>query len=257
MAGGGADLGTTVIETPDLVTVGQDVTKRVTVRNRGPEPATDVVVTDTLPNDVTFRSATPSQGTCRFDNRTVTCRLGTIASGATATIDIVVTPTVVGTLTNRVTVTSDVADPHHADNTASVTFHVGPRSGAGGTGAANDNDDDKKEQRRDERREDIAQEQEEQEEEETEGHVVGVRCQLGAPIPTPALGEVPFNPADVPYALIVTVDGVQQVRLVREARAICGVIQVGDYLEANGDKVHEFLFDAESFVLLRGGVRVR
>ena len=46
-------------------------------------------VTDLLPPDVTFVSATPSSGTCTHKAGTVICQLGTFAAGATATITIV------------------------------------------------------------------------------------------------------------------------------------------------------------------------
>ena len=50
----------------------------ITVTNAGPSPATNVVVTDTLPAGLTLVSATPSQGTCNAVDP-VTCNLGTIA----------------------------------------------------------------------------------------------------------------------------------------------------------------------------------
>ena len=93
--------------------------------------------------------------------------------------------------------------------------------------------------------------------ERTEGNVVGVRC--GPADPEPALGaiELPFDLADVPYAVIATRDGLLQVRLGGAAQARCRVIQVGDYLEAEGVKQHEYLFDADDVTLTRGGRRVR
>jgi hypothetical protein len=79
----------------------------------------------------------------------------------------------------------------------------------------------------------------------TEGDVVGVRCDLSAPIPPKAQGEVPFNPADVPYLLIGNIDGIQQIRLIKELKAVCPSIRVGDYITAWGEKQHEHLFDAD------------
>lgn len=91
----------------------------------------------------------------------------------------------------------------------------------------------------------------------TQGNVVGVRCDLGAAIPAQAQGVVPFNRDDVPYALIATGDGIQQVRLLFDTVTQCGSIQEGDYLEVDGVKQTESLFDAESVTILRGGRRVR
>src|SRR5688572_5528668 len=57
---------------------GRNMTYTLTVANGGPETATDVVVTDTLPASVTYVSATPSQGSCTQAAGIVTCNLGTI-----------------------------------------------------------------------------------------------------------------------------------------------------------------------------------
>ena len=67
---------------------------------------------------MTFNSATPSQGTCSESGGTVTCALGTIANGANASVEIKVTPQGPGTITNQASVTSGVADPDSANNSA-------------------------------------------------------------------------------------------------------------------------------------------
>jgi hypothetical protein len=63
--------------------------------------------------------------------------------------------------------------------------------------------------------------------------------------------------ADIPYVVIGTIDGDQRVRLRGDARATCSSIRVGDYLEADGEKQHEQLFDADDVTIRRGGSRVR
>ena len=55
-------LGVTKTDSPDPVTVGASLIYTVTVTNSGPDTATGVVVTDTLPAGATFVSAMPSQG---------------------------------------------------------------------------------------------------------------------------------------------------------------------------------------------------
>jgi Domain of unknown function DUF11 len=47
---------------------------------------------------------------------TVTCNLGNLAAGATATIDLVVTKTVGGPVSNTATVAGNEADPNSANN---------------------------------------------------------------------------------------------------------------------------------------------
>ena len=56
---------------------------------------------------------------------------------------------------------------------------------------------------------------------------------------------------DAPYVVIATLDGNQKVRLRADARRACRDIRVGDYLEANGEKQSEVLFDADD-VKVRG-----
>jgi uncharacterized repeat protein (TIGR01451 family) len=108
----------TVIEadSPDPATVGNALTYAITVTNSGPSTATGIMLTDTLPESVTFGSATPSQGSCSGTG-TVICDLGTLTSSATATITIMVTPTARGTIVNTASVTGNEPDPYMDDNT--------------------------------------------------------------------------------------------------------------------------------------------
>jgi uncharacterized repeat protein (TIGR01451 family) len=54
-----ADLEISKADSPDPVTVGDNLTYTITVTNNGPDAAANVVVTDTLPSGVTFVSASP------------------------------------------------------------------------------------------------------------------------------------------------------------------------------------------------------
>ena len=54
-----------------------------------------------------------------------------------------------------------------------------------------------------------------------------------------------------PYVVIANRDGAVEVRLIKEAQAACSSIQLGDYLEADGDKQHEHLFHADSVEIKR------
>lgn len=114
---------------PSPVTAGTGLTYTLTVSNGGPSPATNVVVTDELPAAVTFTTATPSQGNCGpAQNGVLTCTLGTVASGGSATVTVVVgvpSATPDGTvLANQATVRGDEPDPDNSDNLATVSVTV-------------------------------------------------------------------------------------------------------------------------------------
>jgi uncharacterized repeat protein (TIGR01451 family) len=117
------DLALTKTDSPDPLFAGQQLTYTIKVINNGPAPATGATVTDTLPAGSTFVSASSTQGTCS-GTATVTCGLGTIASGATATITIKIKPNTPGTITNTASVSADGPDPKAANNSASATTTV-------------------------------------------------------------------------------------------------------------------------------------
>jgi uncharacterized repeat protein (TIGR01451 family) len=109
---------------------GDRLTYTLTVTNNGPQAATGVTVTDPLPSNVHFNSVASTQGSCtrsatkRPKDGTVTCNLGNLANGASATITIVVTTTTPGALTNTATVVGNEPDPDPANNTATATTTV-------------------------------------------------------------------------------------------------------------------------------------
>jgi uncharacterized repeat protein (TIGR01451 family) len=121
-----ADLAIAKTDLVDPVSAGDDVTYDITVTNLGPSDATGAVMTDTLPGAVTFVSATPSQGSCSQAAGVVTCPLGVVPFGATATVTIVVTTTIDGLITDTATVSATTSDPALANNSDSETTTVTP-----------------------------------------------------------------------------------------------------------------------------------
>jgi len=124
-----ADLAVAKVDAVDPVVAGDAIAYTVTVNNLGPNPALNVSLTDNLPGGVVFTSATPDQGSCSQAGGAVTCNLGDMASGASATVSIVVTTTAPGTLTNSATATSDTLDLNPANNSASEGTTVNPAAG--------------------------------------------------------------------------------------------------------------------------------
>src|SRR6185369_7325452 len=115
-----ADLSVTKTTGATSVTPGQVITYTITVSNAGPSPATNVVVTDTLPPGLQYVLATPSQGSCS-GTTTVTCNMGTLNSGASATVALQVQVLATsGTITNSASATAAESDPNSANNSGSA-----------------------------------------------------------------------------------------------------------------------------------------
>jgi len=131
-APGNSDLSVIKTAAPDPVQVGGNLTYTVTVTNNGPtDPATGVILTDSLPASTTFISATPTQGGCAPTNATtVTCNLGNVVMASPVTVTIVVKPLQTGQITNTATVTGNVTDPVPANNTAQAVTTVNAPSTA-------------------------------------------------------------------------------------------------------------------------------
>jgi uncharacterized repeat protein (TIGR01451 family) len=116
-----ADLSITKTESRDPVMVGNPLTYTMTVTNAGPSVNDNVTVTDVLPASLTFGTTTQTRGSCFFIAPTLTCNLGTMSVGATATITLAVTPNTPGTITNTATITGSESDSNSANNSASET----------------------------------------------------------------------------------------------------------------------------------------
>jgi uncharacterized repeat protein (TIGR01451 family) len=103
---------------------GFPITYTIAVTNNGPSDSQAVVVTDMLPTGVIFNSASFSQGTTSQGGNTITANLGAVASGATVSGTIVVTPTENGTIINTASVTSSTPDPNAQNNSATAQDSV-------------------------------------------------------------------------------------------------------------------------------------
>jgi uncharacterized repeat protein (TIGR01451 family) len=115
-----ADLAVTKAVDNATPNVGDEVTFTVTLDNNGPSEATSVEVTDLLPTGLTFVSATPSPGT--YDEGTGLWTVGSLADGATSTLDLVTSVDQAGVITNIATITaSDQPDLTPGNNSASAS----------------------------------------------------------------------------------------------------------------------------------------
>jgi uncharacterized repeat protein (TIGR01451 family) len=124
-----ADISVTNADSPDPVKREKPLTYTVTVTNGGPFAASDVTATDVLPRKTELKSVKTSQGTCRSkkanDVITVTCALGSLASGSSATITVVAKPMVIGTATSTASASAtSPEDPNPGNNSSTATTAV-------------------------------------------------------------------------------------------------------------------------------------
>jgi len=125
------DISISKTDSPDPVAPSGTVTYTLSVSNLGSQGVTNVTVTDTLPSEVTYQSASGSSWSCGHSSGTVTCTRPGLASGAAPPITIVVTaPATPGSVTNTATVSAAEADSVMSNNSASATTSVGGDPGA-------------------------------------------------------------------------------------------------------------------------------
>lgn len=126
---GGTDLGITKSDSPDPVAPGGTLTYTIGVTNAGPGSAEGVRVTDPLPANVSFVSASTG---CSEASGTVTCSLGTVGPGATPslTITVQVSASPGPGISNTATVSSSTPDPVPGNDsaTADTVVSSGPEA---------------------------------------------------------------------------------------------------------------------------------
>jgi uncharacterized repeat protein (TIGR01451 family) len=125
-SGVSADVSVNQTDAPDPVVVANNVVYTVIVANNGPEPATGIIVTDTLPANTSFISATPVQGSCLQNAGIVTCNLGALNPATSTSVTVIVQPTMPAAIVNQVTVSANEADLNASNNTSSINTSVVP-----------------------------------------------------------------------------------------------------------------------------------
>ena len=105
---------------------GERISWRLTVANAGPSDAQGATVTDTLPAGIAGVAGTGPAVACSLTGSALTCAVGAVAAGDTATVTVTATvgTDIVGTLHNSAIVTSSTPDPDTSNNTGNQRHHV-------------------------------------------------------------------------------------------------------------------------------------
>ncbi|HEX3669630.1 MAG TPA: hypothetical protein VHY55_10805, partial [Acidimicrobiia bacterium] len=129
-----ADVAVTKVDTPDPVVHGANITYTITVTNNGPGDARNTFLTDNLPFNATFVSATtPAGWSCGTPTPgqslgEVDCVTASLANGASATFTVVVqvSPSALSgsSVSNSAHVSAQVTDPNSANNDAQAVTLV-------------------------------------------------------------------------------------------------------------------------------------
>ncbi|MDA0139021.1 DUF11 domain-containing protein [Solirubrobacter deserti] len=113
--------------TSSPIVPGEDVTFSLRVTNNGPSTAVNETITDKLPAEVTFTSASPG---CNEASGTVTCAVGDLAVGASKTFTITgqVASSLTSCLRNTATTAGATLDPNTSNNSSTICVPIVARS---------------------------------------------------------------------------------------------------------------------------------
>ena len=124
---GPTDLILTKSDSADPAVQGDNFSYTIATRNQGANDASAVVVTDTLPADVDYVSSSATAGSCQRTGANVTCNLGQVNAGVTATVTIVVKAKRTGTASNTASLAS-VDDTNAANNQDTETTVINKKA---------------------------------------------------------------------------------------------------------------------------------
>jgi fibronectin-binding autotransporter adhesin len=123
--GGNADLSLSKTASSASVLIGHAISYTLAVNNAGPDDASNVQVTDTLPPGHTGISASGTGWTCSVVADTVTCSIASLPVGAAPVITINATaPSTPQSLNNTATVATTSTDPVAGNNSGSAVVSV-------------------------------------------------------------------------------------------------------------------------------------
>ena len=113
-----ADVSAVVESNANTINVGGELAYTITLKNNGPDTASDVSVEIAFPPDVSLTSLIPQVGSCSPPvNNKVACSVGQLTNGASTTLNAVVNILRAATLRTQATVSASQLDPNPDNNT--------------------------------------------------------------------------------------------------------------------------------------------
>ena len=118
------DLSLSVVDLPDVVTLGDDLTYRFTIENSGPRAASGVIFSNAFPANLGFLWASSSHGSCTVTESGLRCDIGNLAAGEQAFLTLAVRPQVSGIITNTAFVAHAGAEAFVGNDTATAVSTI-------------------------------------------------------------------------------------------------------------------------------------
>jgi hypothetical protein len=119
------DVGVLSSATPATINAGGVGFLRFAISNDGPSAGTATLV-DSVPAGLSVIAAFIGSGTCTVFGQQVICATGALVPGSSTPAGIVVSAAGPGAFSNTGAVTSSIADPNPANNSATATLTVNP-----------------------------------------------------------------------------------------------------------------------------------
>ena len=124
-----SDLSVSQSRAPAVVPYGGNVVYTVVVTNNGPSDANGISLFNTFtPATATFVSSTSSQGACSASGSQVSCTVGALINGASASYTITLQARGSGSLSNTASVIGSQSDPAAANNSSTVATPIENRA---------------------------------------------------------------------------------------------------------------------------------
>src|ERR1043166_1858390 len=121
---GRSDLAVTRTDSPQPVIVKGELTTVLTITNRGPDAAGDVIVSNAIPSRTQVISITSSQGSCVLRKDIVFCNLGSLPAFSSAMVTLLTSPLAATNIESSVKVVAGNIDPDYANNVQTVPIVV-------------------------------------------------------------------------------------------------------------------------------------